>query len=167
MPLSPATASPTGNRPAGTPPLRISPLFCAAAAIAILPTGRAWVSAGEIANSPPVRPCCQILIRRNPFAKSLMSLAPPNLPLPPNTGAIYQLRPDPDYGGYSPRATDSPMPALIAVTTAIQAYALIELPGSTRIITIHDRVNRLFVTSIGPHGVRLSDGSIIRMKGAN
>ncbi len=147
--------------------------------------GDAGVSAGL---QPPVtvRPVTTILTeivpQRDPFAggdaPALHSSAAPQqapvtmpaLPLPQIPAALRALPPNAGAGDTAfpfGAAVARSSAVVTAVITGPHPYALVDEGGTTRVLTVGDRIDGDAITAIGAGGVRLSRGTLLAVAPAS
>ena len=141
--------------------------LCVAAAATLARDARGAIGVPTRGNSlaTTARATPYELPRRDPFAgdpalraPATPSAAPLGLPAPNVVGAM----PPAMRAGSSPPAAE---PARVAATvTGTHPLAVIDEPGSTaRIVTVGDAVGSSFVLAIDAGGVRLADGTNLRL----
>jgi hypothetical protein len=83
-------------------------------------------------------------------------------PLPPNAGAPRAASPfgaPPPFGAPSPFA--APPVRVTAVVTGAHPFALVDEPGTTRLVTVGDRVAGQTIAAITADGIRLANGAVL------
>ncbi|HEX3548998.1 MAG TPA: hypothetical protein VHT53_01400 [Candidatus Elarobacter sp.] len=113
-----------------------------------------------------------VALRRDPFAEPVADPTPaPRDPLPPIPATLPVL--PPNAGALPPGMRSSPLPSIdaarsaalrvAAVVTGPRPVALVVDGAETRLLANGDRVGTTTVSSIGPDGVRLRDGTFLTL----
>ncbi|HEV2737770.1 MAG TPA: hypothetical protein VGU66_04230 [Candidatus Elarobacter sp.] len=122
-----------------------------------------------------------VVPRRDPFAggdaPARASMSPPqaqiavaaNPPLPQIPAALRPLPPNAGVGdGTFPFASGTRIAAAVtAVITGPHPFALVDEAGTTRVLTVGDRIGGDAIVAIGADGVRLSGGTVLAVARAS
>ena len=144
-------------------------------------------AAPPTSSTPGVRPLpalsavAAVLPRRDPFAGDAPVVASsaaahaagiPSLPaLPALPAALRPLPPNAGAGnGPSPFAAPlvaAPAARVTAVVTGAHPFALVEDAGSTRLVTVGDRISGDTIAAITADGIRLARGTVLAVAPAS
>jgi hypothetical protein len=103
-----------------------------------------------------------VLPRRDPFAGEPPAVHPSNAPMPPLSEIPAAIRPLPPNAGASYSVLPFAAPLRItAVVTGAHPFALVDEGGTTRVVTIGDRIDDVAIIAITTSGVRLVGGATL------